>query len=129
MLIRAYNRRRNLAVLLAKEQEAQGSQAGDGHTGNGDQREVVRRLRDGCRRLGGRGRCTVGRGVVRRVICGIVGRTLWLIILVKLFIMFFILKIFFFPDFLGDHPTDADKGTYVGNELIQRALPEKTTDF
>lgn len=74
MLIRAYNRRRNLAVLLAKEQEAQGSQAGDGHTGNGDQREVVRRLRDGCRRLGGRGRCTVGRGVVRRVICGIVGR-------------------------------------------------------
>ena len=51
------------------------------------------------------------------------GRTLWLIILVKLFI------IFFFPDFLGDHPTDADKGTYVGNELIQRALPEKTTDF
>lgn len=27
------------------------------------------------------------------------GRTLWLIILVKLFIMFFILKIFFFPDF------------------------------
>ena len=57
------------------------------------------------------------------------GRTLWTIILIKLFIMFFILKLFFFPDFLGDHPTDADKGTYVGNELIQRALPEKTTDF
>ncbi len=57
------------------------------------------------------------------------GRTLWTIILIKLFIMFFILKLFFFPDFLGDHPTDADKGTYVGNELIQRALPEKSTDF
>ena len=57
------------------------------------------------------------------------GRTLWAIILIKLFIMFFILKLFFFPDFLGDHPTDADKGTYVGNELIQRALPEKSTDF
>ena len=55
--------------------------------------------------------------------------TLWIIILLKLFIMFFILKLFFFPDFLGDHPTDADKGTYVGNELIQRALPEKSTDF
>ena len=53
------------------------------------------------------------------------GRTLWIIILLKLFIMFFILKLFFFPDF----PTDADKGTYVGNELIQRALPEKSTDF
>ena len=38
------------------------------------------------------------------------GRTLWLIILVKLFIMFFILKIFFFPDFLGDHPTGCGDG-------------------
>ena len=28
------------------------------------------------------------------------GRTLWLIILVKLFIMFFILRLFFFPRFL-----------------------------
>ena len=27
------------------------------------------------------------------------GRTLWLIILIKLFVMFFILRIFFFPDF------------------------------
>ena len=51
------------------------------------------------------------------------GRTLWVIILLKLFVMFFILKMFFFPDFLGDHPTDADKGTYVGNELIERAIP------
>ena len=41
------------------------------------------------------------------------GRTLWLIILVKLFVMFFILKFFFFPDFLSDHPTDADKADYV----------------
>ena len=32
------------------------------------------------------------------------GRTLWVIILLKLFVMFFILKMFFFPDFLGDHP-------------------------
>lgn len=29
------------------------------------------------------------------------GRTLWAIILIKLFIMFFILKLFFFPSFLG----------------------------
>lgn len=57
------------------------------------------------------------------------GRTLWLIILVKLFVMFAILKIFFFPNFLGDQPTDADKSNYVGNELIQRAIPEETTDF
>lgn len=30
------------------------------------------------------------------------GKTLWLIILVKLFIMFFILRLFFFPNYLGN---------------------------
>ncbi|MFV0545835.1 MAG: DUF4492 domain-containing protein [Bacteroides sp.] len=54
------------------------------------------------------------------------GRTLWLIILIKLFVMFFILKLFFFPNFLKDHPTAADKSEYVGNELIQRALSDTT---
>lgn len=49
------------------------------------------------------------------------GRTLWLIILIKLFIMFAILKVFFFPNFLSDHPTDTDKSNYVGNELIERS--------
>ena len=37
------------------------------------------------------------------------GRTLWVIILLKLFVMFFILKLFFFPNFLSDHPTEAEK--------------------
>ena len=57
------------------------------------------------------------------------GRTLWVIILLKLFVMFFTLKLFFFPNFLSDHPTEAEKGAYVGNELIERALPEKPIDF
>ncbi|WP_455591526.1 DUF4492 domain-containing protein [Bacteroides sp.] len=48
------------------------------------------------------------------------GRTLWLLILVKLFIMFFILRLFFFPNYLADQPTDKDKGEYVAGELIQR---------
>lgn len=51
------------------------------------------------------------------------GRTLWLIILIKLFIMFAILRVFFFPNFLSSQPTDAAKGEYVSNELIQRATP------
>lgn len=51
------------------------------------------------------------------------GRTLWLIILVKLFIMFAILKIFFFPNFLGDKPTEESKSDYIGTELIERAAP------
>ena len=49
------------------------------------------------------------------------GKTLWLIILVKLFIMFIVLKIFFFPDFLGTRfKTDAEKADFVGNQLIDR---------
>lgn len=48
------------------------------------------------------------------------GRTLWLIILVKLFIMFFILKLFFFPNFLSSQPTEKDKENYVAGELIER---------
>lgn len=48
------------------------------------------------------------------------GRTLWLIILVKLFIMFFVLRIFFFPRFLDSSEVGEDKGGYVSSELIER---------
>ncbi len=48
------------------------------------------------------------------------GRTLWLIILVKLFIMFFILRLFFFPRFLNTPVVGDDKEGYVSNELIHR---------
>ena len=50
------------------------------------------------------------------------GRTLWAIILIKLFIMFFILKLFFFPSFLKEK-TPQEKQHYVGEELIKRANP------
>ena len=50
------------------------------------------------------------------------GRTLWAIILIKLFIMFFILKLFFFPSFLKEN-TPQEKQQYVGEELIKRANP------
>lgn len=50
------------------------------------------------------------------------GRTLWLIILVKLFIMFFILRLFFFPNFLNTNVIGEDKDDYVSRELIQRSL-------
>ena len=51
------------------------------------------------------------------------GRGLWVIILIKLFIMFFILRLFFFPDFLNANAPDDGKDEYVGLELIQRAGP------
>jgi hypothetical protein len=47
------------------------------------------------------------------------GRTLWAIILIKLFIMFAILKVFFFPNFLKEH-AQGDEASYVANELINR---------
>lgn len=44
------------------------------------------------------------------------------IILVKLFIMFFILRLFFFPRFLNTPVVGDDKEGYVSNELIHRSL-------
>lgn len=52
-----------------------------------------------------------------------VGKVLWVIIFIKLFIMFFILKLFFFPDFLSTKTSDSGgKGNYVASELIQRSI-------
>jgi hypothetical protein len=46
------------------------------------------------------------------------GRRVWLIILIKLFIIFFILKIFFFQDFLQKkYNTDEQKSKYVLDQL------------
>lgn len=53
------------------------------------------------------------------------GRTLWLIILIKLFIMFFILRLFFFPNFLNSSSAKMDKDEYVSRELIHRASDPK----
>ncbi|ADY37181.1 hypothetical protein Bacsa_2647 [Phocaeicola salanitronis DSM 18170] len=54
-----------------------------------------------------------------------IGRTLWILILIKLFIMFVILKVFFFPDFLKGK-TAEEKQNYVGNELIIRSANSLT---
>ena len=48
------------------------------------------------------------------------GKTLWAIILIKLFIIFVILKIFFFPNFLKQH-ADGDEAGFVAGELVERA--------
>lgn len=50
------------------------------------------------------------------------GKTLWAIILIKLFIMFAILKVFFFPNFLKQH-AQGDEAGYVATELVERAVP------
>ena len=49
------------------------------------------------------------------------GRTLWAIILIKLFIIFIVLKIFFFPNFLKDHAQKGEESDFVATEMIDRA--------
>ena len=44
------------------------------------------------------------------------GRTLWAVILIKLFIMFVVLKVFFFPNFLKQH-AGGNEADYVATEL------------
>lgn len=47
-----------------------------------------------------------------------VGKTLWIIILIKLFIMFAILKLFFFPNYLNTNfKTDEERSKHVIEEL------------
>ncbi|PKP30633.1 MAG: DUF4492 domain-containing protein [Bacteroidetes bacterium HGW-Bacteroidetes-16] len=48
-----------------------------------------------------------------------IGKKLWLIIFIKLFIMFAILKLFFFPNFLQTNfSTDQERSDYVIEQLI-----------
>ena len=50
------------------------------------------------------------------------GRTLWKIILIKLFILFGVLKFFFFPDFLATtFSTDRQRADYVIEQLTPSA--------
>ena len=51
-----------------------------------------------------------------------IGKTLWALILIKLFIMFVILKIFFFPRYLNQFDTASEKENHVFQELFDRAI-------
>jgi len=51
-----------------------------------------------------------------------VGKTLWKIIIIKLIIMFGVLKIFFFPNFLNTNfSTDQQRADHVINQLTRPA--------
>lgn len=54
-----------------------------------------------------------------------VGKKLWILILIKLFIIFGILKLFFFPDFLAQKAdTDSEKA-----EIVRSALTEPSRNY
>jgi hypothetical protein len=49
-----------------------------------------------------------------------VGKKLWIIVLIKLFIIFAIFKLFFFPDFLKTNfKTDRQRSDYVIEQLTK----------
>lgn len=50
-----------------------------------------------------------------------VGKTLWVIILVKIFIFFVVMKLLFFPNILKrDYSNDEERSQHVRQELIQK---------
>jgi hypothetical protein len=50
-----------------------------------------------------------------------VGKNLWMIILIKLFIIFAVFRLFFFPDFMNERlDNQKDKSDYVIEELTNR---------
>lgn len=48
------------------------------------------------------------------------GKTLWLIIGIKLFIIFIILRLFFFPNFISQHSEKGEEADFVATEVLDR---------
>ena len=48
------------------------------------------------------------------------GKTLWAVILIKLAIIFLVLKLFFFPDFINTNTKNGDKAGFVSKEILNR---------
>ena len=52
------------------------------------------------------------------------GRTLWAVIIVKLIIIFAVLKVFFFPSFIGQHAGKGEEAEFVAGEMLERGAQE-----
>ncbi|MDR0798824.1 MAG: DUF4492 domain-containing protein [Dysgonamonadaceae bacterium] len=56
------------------------------------------------------------------------GKPLWILILIKLFIIFAVLKVFFFPNFLNNHcDTEEEKSEFVFKELMKKQHTNEKT--
>ena len=49
-----------------------------------------------------------------------IGKTLWTVILIKLFIIFIVLKLFFFPNFISQHSNQGEEAEFVSSEITSR---------
>ena len=50
-----------------------------------------------------------------------IGRTLWAVIIVKLIIVFGVLKLFFFPNYIGTHAEKGQEADFVAGEVMKKA--------
>lgn len=48
------------------------------------------------------------------------GKTLWTIILIKLAVIFLVLKLFFFPNFIESKDNKGDKAEFVSSQMLDR---------
>jgi len=48
------------------------------------------------------------------------GKTLWTIILIKLAVIFLVLKLFFFPNFIESKAKKGDKAEFVSTQMLNR---------
>lgn len=48
------------------------------------------------------------------------GKTLWAVILIKLFIIFAILKVFFFPNFIKQHSEEGKEAEFVATQILKQ---------
>ena len=49
------------------------------------------------------------------------GRTLWVVILIKLFVIFVVLKIFFFPNFIKENAKEGGEAQFVSEQVLNRS--------
>lgn len=49
-----------------------------------------------------------------------VGKTLWVVIIVKLVIIFLVLKLFFFPDFIKSNAQEGKEADFVEQQITSR---------
>lgn len=48
------------------------------------------------------------------------GKTLWAVILIKLAIIFLVLKLFLFPNYINSNVKNGDKAGFVSKEILSR---------
>lgn len=53
-----------------------------------------------------------------------IGKTLWMIIIVKLFIMFAILKVFFFPNYVKQNAPKGQEAEFVSSQMLNRTADD-----